>query len=186
RGQRPTCRLCDDENHFSNNCPTVRRNKEASNAKKSRGAQNSHVEEAANAEPTVTIQENAVLLTEPPEGVSLELSSEGNEAMETDNLTAINQLASPDIPPGQFLPTQAVIIPETESLGIPIHSVSTMDSTVPDTGNVVAIESDTDNASMTSNDYQTKTKKSRTKYLPTITDKNSRPGKPSQIPLPRK
>ncbi|KAK4024782.1 hypothetical protein OUZ56_010271 [Daphnia magna] len=45
----------------------LRRNKEASNAKKSRGAQNSHVEEAANAEPTVTIQENAVLLTEPPE-----------------------------------------------------------------------------------------------------------------------
>ncbi|XP_045030390.1 uncharacterized protein LOC123472592 [Daphnia magna] len=170
-GQRPTCRLCDDENHFSNNCPTVRRNKEASNAKKSLGAQNSHVEEAANAEPTVTIQENAVLLTEPSKGVSLELSSEGNEAMETDNLTAINELASSDIPPGQFLPTQAVIIPETQSLGIRIPSVSTMDSTVPDTGNVVAIESDTDNASLTPNDYQTKNKKARTKYLPTITDK---------------
>ncbi|KZS09728.1 Uncharacterized protein APZ42_025979 [Daphnia magna] len=185
-GQRPTCRLCDDENHFSNNCPTVRRNKEASNAKKSRDARNGHVEEAANAEPTVTIQESAVSLTEPSEGVSLELSSEVNEAMETDNLTAINELASPDIPLGQFLPTQAVIIPETHSLGIPIPSVSTMDSTVSDTGNVVAIESDTDNASLTSNDYQTKTKRARTKYLPTITDKNLKPGKPSQIPLPRK
>ncbi|KZS08465.1 Uncharacterized protein APZ42_027533 [Daphnia magna] len=183
-GQQPTCRLCDDENHFSNNCPTLRRNKEASNAKKSRGAQNSHVEEAANTELTVAIQENAVLLTEPSEGVSLELSSEGNEAMETDNLTALNELASPDIPPGQFLPTQAVIIPETQSLGIPIPSVSTMDSTVPDTENVVSIVSDTDNASLTSNDYQTKTKRARTKYLPTITDKNSRPGKSSQIPLP--
>ncbi|KAI9550784.1 hypothetical protein GHT06_007138 [Daphnia sinensis] len=181
-GQRPTCRLCDDENHFSNNCPTVRRNREASNAEKSRGAQNSHVEQAANAEPTVTIQENVVSLPEPSEEISLDLSSEANEAMETENVTTINELASPDIPPGQCLPTMT--IPETQSLGIPIPSVSTMDSTLPDTGNVVSIESDTDTASLTSNDYQTKTKRARTKYLPTITDKNSRPGKPSQIPLP--
>ncbi|XP_045035879.1 uncharacterized protein LOC123476932 [Daphnia magna] len=27
-GQKPTCRLCDDETHFSYNCPTLRRNKE--------------------------------------------------------------------------------------------------------------------------------------------------------------
>jgi hypothetical protein len=183
-GQRPTCRLCDDENHFSNNCPTVRRNREASNAEKSRGAQNSHVEQAANAEPTVTIQENVVSLPEPSEEISLDLSSEANEAMETENVTTVNELASPDIPPGQCLPTMT--IPETQSLGIPIPSVSTMDSTLHDTGNVVSIESDTDTASLTSNDYQTKTKRARTKYLPTITDKNSRPGKPSQIPLPRK
>ncbi|KAI9550773.1 hypothetical protein GHT06_004560 [Daphnia sinensis] len=183
-GQRPTCRLCDDENHFSNNCPTVRRNREASNAEKSRGAQNSHVEQAANAEPTVTIQENVVSLPDPSEEISLDLSSEANEAMETENVTTINELASPDIPPGQCLPTMT--IPETQSLGIPIPSVSTMDSTLPDTGNVVSIESDTDTASLTSNDYQTQTKRARTKYLPTITDKNSRPGKPSQIPLPQK
>ena len=28
-GQRPTCRLCDDESHFSNTCPRIRRNREA-------------------------------------------------------------------------------------------------------------------------------------------------------------
>ncbi|KAI9550947.1 hypothetical protein GHT06_004477 [Daphnia sinensis] len=143
-----------------------------------------HAEQAANAEPTVTIQENVVSLPEPSEEISLDLSSEANEAMETENVTTINELASPDIPPGQCLPTMT--IPETQSLGIPIPSVSTMDSTLPDTGNVVSIESDADTASLTSNDYQTKTKRARTKYLPTITDKNSRPGKPSQIPLPRK
>ncbi|KAI9550944.1 hypothetical protein GHT06_004472 [Daphnia sinensis] len=137
-GQRPTCRLCDDENHFSNNCPTVRRNREASNAEKSRGAQNSHVEQAANAEPTVTILGNVVSLPEPSEEISLDLSSEANEAMETENVTTVNELASPDIPPGQCLPTMT--IPETQSLGIPIPSVSTMDSTLPDTGNVVSIE----------------------------------------------
>ncbi|XP_045034573.1 uncharacterized protein LOC123475646 [Daphnia magna] len=27
-GQKPTCRLCDDETHFCYNCPTLRRNKE--------------------------------------------------------------------------------------------------------------------------------------------------------------
>jgi len=27
-GQRPTCRLCDDESHFSNTCPKIRRNRE--------------------------------------------------------------------------------------------------------------------------------------------------------------
>ncbi|KAK4017653.1 hypothetical protein OUZ56_033342 [Daphnia magna] len=33
-GQKPTCRLCDDETHFSYNCPTLRRNKEPTNVQK--------------------------------------------------------------------------------------------------------------------------------------------------------
>ncbi|KZS04175.1 Uncharacterized protein APZ42_032925 [Daphnia magna] len=33
-GQKPTCRLCDDETHFSYNCPTLRRNKEPTNFQK--------------------------------------------------------------------------------------------------------------------------------------------------------
>jgi hypothetical protein len=28
-GKRSTCRLCDDESHFSNTCPEIRRNREA-------------------------------------------------------------------------------------------------------------------------------------------------------------
>ncbi|XP_045034562.1 uncharacterized protein LOC116930487 [Daphnia magna] len=33
-GQKLTCRLCDDETHFSYNCPTLRRNKETINVQK--------------------------------------------------------------------------------------------------------------------------------------------------------
>ncbi|KZR98328.1 Uncharacterized protein APZ42_006309, partial [Daphnia magna] len=182
-GQRSTGRLCYDKNRFSNNCSTVRRNRETSNAEKSCGAKKSHVEQAASAK--VTLQENMVSSTELSEEISVDPSSEGNEAKETENLTAINELVSPDIPHGQVLPNQAIIIPETRFLGIPVPAVSTVVSTASNTGNIVSIDFHTENAFQTSDVFQTETKRPRIRFLPTITEKNSRSWKPSQIPLPR-
>lgn len=81
--QRPTCRLCDYKNSFSNNHRTVRRNREVSISEKSRAAENSHVEQAANADRT-TFQENIVSHTELSEGILVEPVSERNESTETE------------------------------------------------------------------------------------------------------
>jgi len=179
-GQRPTCRLCDDESHFSNTCPKIRRNREIVVEKPEvvvdkPEVSNSKTDETFTKDQTTNKLETEIdIRTSSPEGNLKELPS-GNDTRNNDSETSEkettqteNMIISPEIPPGQNLPLNSslTIIPETqfEPTLPPIDSVVPMD---PESGTLESMETDGDPRTINQNrnelgKWQTALKRPRT------------------------
>jgi hypothetical protein len=201
-GQRPTCRLCDDESHFSNTCPKIRRNREIVVEKpevvvdKPQVSNSKTDETITKNQSTNKLETEIDMTTSSPEGNLKELPS-GNDTSNNDSETSEkettqteNTTTSPETPPGQNPPLNSslTIIPETQ-FEPPLDSMVPMD---PEYGTLESMETDGDPRTINQNSnelgkWQTAPKRPRTQqFKPTLTTKNSRPSKTAIAPDPKK
>lgn len=169
-GQKPTCRLCDDESHFSYSCPTLRRNKEPFVLPKP-------VPQVPEKNETISKNPLTTPMTVDPEvskvllecglqdslpGGTLSLET---QAMECEVPSPQLTTTSIDIPPGQ-IPLSRTTIPETQDSG---PSSINMESAEPEEGEVGTMEIDN-----TKETLKTPTERRSKRFKPTLTSQNSK------------
>jgi hypothetical protein len=167
-GQRPTCRLCDGETHFSNTCPRTRRNRETV-VEKPDADKDKEQETDPKDQPTKdteTFEENAITSSEgnmkkSPSGENdnIGINSETIEDTQTQNPTCSLEIAPEQIPAKspkkrkltttpvfsseEFSPLNSTptIIPETQHF-YPLPPDNSLDPDGPNHGAAESMETD--------------------------------------------
>ncbi len=201
-GQRPTCRLCDDESHFSNTCSEIRRNREAVVEKTVDSLsktdetipkeQPTNIPDKVTEIPTISLDAD---LKDSPSGRNdtIEIESETTQTTQTENERPI--VASPEIPPEQIQPLRSspTVIPETQ-FEQALPPVDTLDSLDPIPGTSESMDTDANpqtshqskNNSTEQKSWQTVMKHKKPVFKPILTSKNSRLSRPVASPQKRK
>ncbi|XP_045027946.1 uncharacterized protein LOC123471107 [Daphnia magna] len=137
-GQKPTCRLCDDETHFSYNCPTLRRNKEPIIVQKPSNKMTKKTETVPEKPVTLPLDVDPMVSK-----ALLECGLQSSLSGGTPNLEISpteQPVKSTDDPPRQTPPAQ-MIIPETQPDDSEPMTIS-MEPVEPNLGEVESMETD--------------------------------------------
>ncbi|XP_045029731.1 uncharacterized protein LOC123472384 [Daphnia magna] len=165
-GQKPTCRLCDDETHFSYNCPTFRRNKEPIIVQKPSNKMTKKTETVPEKPVTLPLDVDPMVSK-----ALLECGLQSSLSGGTPNLEISpteQPVKSTDDPPRQTPPAQ-MIIPETQPDDSEPMTIS-MEPVEPNLGEVESMETD-----KTSDHLKVPTVPQSKRFKPTLTPQNSRP-----------
>ncbi|KAK4013382.1 hypothetical protein OUZ56_025900 [Daphnia magna] len=129
-GQKPTCRLCDEETHFSYDCPTLKRNQEPTIVQKP---------VAKKTKKTETIKQTTVV---PLESESQDSLSESTNNLETESMECDTATTSASVPPKDNplkpISKSKIAAPDTETEDQETVTII-MESMEPDTGKLIPL-----------------------------------------------
>ncbi|KZS00285.1 Uncharacterized protein APZ42_003474, partial [Daphnia magna] len=144
-GEKPTCRLCDDETHFSYNCPTLKRNQEPTIVPKPVPKMTKKTETIKQNPLVIPLAKHSMVSKVPLEGELQDSPLGGTqnletETMECDTLTSSLTVPSKDNPSKPIKKSQ-MTAPDTETQAQEPMTII-MESMEPDMGEIETMEPD--------------------------------------------
>ncbi|KKZ05304.1 hypothetical protein YC68_23790, partial [Vibrio parahaemolyticus] len=181
-GQKPTCRLCDEETHFSYDCPTLKRNQEPTIVQKPVAKKTKKTETIKQTTVVIPVVANSMVSQVPLESESQDSLSESTNNLETESMECDTATTSASVPPKDKplkpISKSKIAAPDTETEDQETVTII-MESMEPDTGEI-----DTTDPDKTKDPLKIPTVPRSKRFKPTLTPQNSKPT--SGIPVLKK
>ncbi|KAK4030461.1 hypothetical protein OUZ56_023606 [Daphnia magna] len=118
-GQKPTCRLCDEETHFSYDCPTLKRNQEPTIVQKPVAKKTKKTETIKQTTVVIPVVANSMVSQVPLESESQDSLSESTNNLETESMECDTATTSASVPPKDIplkpISKSKIAAPDTET-----------------------------------------------------------------------
>ncbi|KAK4017795.1 hypothetical protein OUZ56_033614 [Daphnia magna] len=181
-GQKPTCRLCDEETHFSYDCPTLKRNQEPTIVQKPVAKKTKKTETFKQTPVVIPVVANSMVSQVPLGSESQDSLSESTNNLETETMECDTATTPASVPPKDN-PLKPIIKSKIAAPHIETEDQETvtiiMESMEPDTGEI-----DTTDPDKTKDPLKIPTVPRSKRFKPTLTPQNSKPT--SGIPVLKK
>ncbi|KAK4030305.1 hypothetical protein OUZ56_023307 [Daphnia magna] len=172
-GQKPTCRLCDDETHFSYNCPTLKRNQEPTIVQKPVPKMTKKTETIKQNPVVIPLAKHSMVSKVPLEGELQDSPSGGTQNLETETMECSTLTSSLTVPsednPSKPIMKSQMTAPDTETQDQEPMTII-MESMEPDMGEIEIMGPD-----KTKDPLRIPTVPRNKRFKPTLTAQNSKP-----------
>ncbi|XP_045023200.1 uncharacterized protein LOC123467287, partial [Daphnia magna] len=172
-GQKPTCRLCDDETHFSYNCPTLKRNQEPTIVQKPVPKMTKKTETIKQNPVVIPLAKHSLVSKVPLEGELQDSPSGGTQNLETETMECSTLTSSLTVPsednPSKPIMKSQMTAPDTETQDQEPMTII-MESMEPDMGEIETMGPD-----KTKDPLRIPTVPRNKRFKPTLTAQNSKP-----------
>jgi hypothetical protein len=181
-GQKPTCRLCDEETHFSYDCPTLKRNQEPTVVQKPVAKKTKKTETIKQTPVVIPVVAKSMVSQVPPGSEPQDSLSGSTNNLETETMDCDTATTSTTAPlkdnPLEPIPKSKIVAPDSETEDEETMTII-IESMEPDKGEIDTTEPD-----KTKDPLKIPTVPRSKRFKPTLTPQNSKPT--SGIPLPKK